>query len=436
MASTTPCAPTEKTALRQVKPAYLHTGYQLKSDLVDNHGRTLGAAGSIIDEALVRRLEGREDTSFFVSARDWENMCSLQRAESRREPPTPKPPRAAAARATEQLDTVLDRGGVTKILADAKPFASQVKQHGATAYKTELVQRLSTQHEESIGQVTELIQDLSRAAKIAGEQIARISHESVMQAAEDMDLFVSLGIRPENRNSLPSHSVSVAKLAIAMGAQLGFSAERLKELGGGCLVHDAGLLSLDPKLLAAGRRLSPSEFKLMSQHPIIATDLLNRNADRVPLGVRMVVYQMHERCDGSGYPHGATGDRIHALARVAMVADSFVEMISARPHRAAIPPHTAIKYVLEGVRLGKFDALAVRALLRAVSLFPIGSFVELSDGRVGKVLRAGGEDYESPLLRAWSVGQPETTALIDLQRRSMSVVRALDTPPAAVPLIP
>ena len=61
-------------------------------------------------------------------------------------------------------------------------------------------------------------------------------------------------------------------------------------------------------------------------------------------------------------------------------------LVSPRPHRPALLPYHAITKMLLDVKEGLFDSTVVRGLLHTVSLFPIGSFVELSDGRVGKTI--------------------------------------------------
>ena len=66
-------------------------------------------------------------------------------------------------------------------------------------------------------------------------------------------------------------------------------------------------------------------------------------------------------------------------------------------------------------KTGLYDPDVVRALLKTVSLFPIGSHVALSDGRVGKVIRAKGADYDRPIIEAWTRGDPlANRTIIDL----------------------
>ena len=119
----------------------------------------------------------------------------------------------------------------------------------------------------------------------------------------------------------------------------------------------------------------------------------------------MVAYQMHERANGSGYPRGRTIEQTHPLARIAAVADSFTALVSARPHRAGMLPYFAVEKLVRDTAKGLFDPQAVRGLLQAVSLFPIGSYVELNDGYVGRVIRSNAFDYTKPIVEAWKRGR-------------------------------
>ena len=87
-------------------------------------------------------------------------------------------------------------------------------------------------------------------------------------------------------------------------------------------------------------------------------------------------------------------------------------------------PHFALVHWLHGVREGKFDSNAVRALLKTVSLYPIGSFLELKDGRVGRVLRAHREQYARPVIELWqSDGAQPESEIFDLSEQEESLVR-------------
>ncbi|HET6423433.1 MAG TPA: HD domain-containing phosphohydrolase, partial [Planctomycetaceae bacterium] len=177
------------------------------------------------------------------------------------------------------------------------------------------------------------------------------------------------------------------------------------------------------------RPLQVSERLELQKHPIYAADLLNRSRN-VPHGAKMVVYQMHERLNGTGYPRQRQGSQIHTLARIAAVADTFLAMVSPRSFRQGLPPYKAVEKLLFATRQGYFDPAAVRGLLHAVSLFPLGSMVQLSDGRQGRVIRGNRDRFAQPVVEVVDLSGPlPRTELIDLSQRSdLQVVSTVGEP--------
>jgi HD-GYP domain-containing protein (c-di-GMP phosphodiesterase class II) len=145
----------------------------------------------------------------------------------------------------------------------------------------------------------------------------------------------------------------------------------------------------------------------------------------------MVAYQMHERCNGSGYPRGRTAAQIHPLAKIAAVADVFLALVSMRPHRAPVSPYRAIEMILYDTQRQLYDPYVVRALLGAISLFPLGSYVRLSDDRIAKVIRTNPRRYDRPIVEIEQDSRSTTPPeVVDLALRpEVRVVRALGRSP-------
>jgi HD-GYP domain-containing protein (c-di-GMP phosphodiesterase class II) len=220
-------------------------------------------------------------------------------------------------------------------------------------------------------------------------------------------------------------------LAMAMGINLGYDQRTLASLGIGCVLHDLGMLGIDPAVFWHDRVISLEEHLAIARHPVAVFDLLQPHWNRVPAAARMVAYQIHERCDGSGYPRGRAGGQITELAQVAAVADVFVAMVSPRPHRPSMVPYCAMETMLKLSRRGLFGQRFVRALLETVSLFPLGSFVALSDDRVGRVIRSNGPAYDRPVIEVTGTSpQQGELPIVDLsQTTGLKVVHVLAGPP-------
>jgi putative nucleotidyltransferase with HDIG domain len=100
------------------------------------------------------------------------------------------------------------------------------------------------------------------------------------------------------------------------------------------LIHDIGKISVPAEILCKPTRLSEAEFNIMKEHSITGYKILKEIEFPYPLA--QIVYQHHERMDGSGYPQKIAGAQILMEARILAVADVVEAMGSHRPYRAAL----------------------------------------------------------------------------------------------------
>jgi HD-GYP domain-containing protein (c-di-GMP phosphodiesterase class II) len=320
---------------------------------------------------------------------------------------------------SRQIDGAIEKGVALRIGARGAPFAESIRTRGAAPYDEETVNRFLRACDGSSEQLAAVYSDFGRRDAKCLDSMSGISEEALIQAAEDIDLFTAMGINPLSDSYPYRHSLHVAMVAMSVGAFMGWDKHALLDLGLGCLIHDVGMQHLDPSLYQEERVLTVAEYMEVQKHPLCTLILIEDHLDKVPPASRMIAYQMHERCDGSGYPRGTTAAQIHPLAKIAAVADVFVALVSHRPHRPAMMPYYAMKTILHEVKRGVFDADVVRALLHAVSLFPLGSYVALNDGRIGRVIRANERRYDRPVIEV-SHSETDSTRpiLVDLSRRT------------------
>ena len=85
---------------------------------------------------------------------------------------------------------------------------------------------------------------------------------------------------------------------------------------------------------SASEALRESEFSLIKEHAQQGYEMLKNVESPWPLAE--IVYQYHERMDGSGYPRKLKGDDILIEARILAVADMVEAMASHRPYRPSL----------------------------------------------------------------------------------------------------
>ena len=164
------------------------------------------------------------------------------------------------------------------------------------------------------------------------------------------------------------HQRRVTALAVAIARELGCSDDEYNALRIAGLLHDIGKLGIPAEILSKPSQLSAIEFKLVREHSQTGYDIL---ADvSFPGPVAEIVFQHHERLDGSGYPRGLAGEQILREARILAVADVVEAMASHRPYR----PARGIAAALDEIRAGRGTRYDQQVVDACVALFESGEF--------------------------------------------------------------
>ena len=152
----------------------------------------------------------------------------------------------------------------------------------------------------------------------------------------------------ETRDAYTSgHQKRVAELSVAIARRMELPEDSCVSLiNMAALIHDIGKIAVPSEILSKPGRLSPVEFSLIQAHPQTGYDILKQA--QLPYPVPETVLQHHERCDGSGYPSGLSGDEILPEASIVAVADVVEAMSSHRPYRAALGIDAALEEISAG----------------------------------------------------------------------------------------
>jgi len=140
------------------------------------------------------------------------------------------------------------------------------------------------------------------------------------------------------------HQKRVADLARTIATEMGLTDEAIEGIRMAALIHDIGKISLPAEILGKPGKLSESEFQLIKTHSQTGYDMLKDG--EFPWPVARIVWQHHERMDGSGYPLGLKGEEILQGSRVLAVADVVEAMASPRSYRPLPGLEKALEEIL------------------------------------------------------------------------------------------
>lgn len=193
----------------------------------------------------------------------------------------------------------------------------------------------------------------SRAEIERGTARLRVSMESTIAA-----LAATLELRDAYT---AGHQRHVAQLSAALARELGCQEVQVHGIELAATVHDLGKIQVPAEILAKPAKLSKLEYELVKTHAQAGYELL-KDID-FPWPIAELVWQHHERMDGSGYPRGLRGEQILLGARIIAVADTVEAMVSHRPYRASLGMEMTMAEMRRG-RGTSYDAEVVDACLR------------------------------------------------------------------------
>ncbi len=213
------------------------------------------------------------------------------------------------------------------------------------------------------------------------------------------------------------HSVAVCALMIALARQLKLSDNEIREAGLAGLLHDLGSVDTPGEILHLPGALSETEFAIVKHHPVQGHCLLVQGA-AMSSAVLDVCLHHHERLDGSGYPFGLSGEQISRFSRMAAICDVYDAITSNRPHKKSWSPTDAIRIMAEW-SVDQYDKEIFAAFVNCVGMYPIGSMVRLTSGKLGIVVQQTANAPAMPTVKVFfapQAGYLRTPEVVDLSR--------------------
>jgi putative nucleotidyltransferase with HDIG domain len=257
------------------------------------------------------------------------------------------------------------------------------------AVKHEVLQRnLST-----VRQITAQAKQASKIDIRAVDTSVQTTIQRIVTNKELLESLIDLRVYDEYTYA---HSSNVMSLALVVGHALGFPPEKLRILGIGALLHDIGKAMVPEAILHKPGKLTEEEFNIMATHPANGIMMLAAYG-WATTDIKNIVFQHHEKFNGSGYPMKLSGSAISEMARIVSVVDVYDALISDRPYKVGLPPNVVYQAIINGAG-EHFDPRIVQAFVRFIVPYPSGSQVLLNTGQVARVVRVSHSDLMRPVI--------------------------------------
>jgi len=273
---------------------------------------------------------------------------------------------------------------------------------------------------------------LRHAAHLDTAPLAAVVDTMRGEIERQRGLLFSLSTLRETDEGTAEHAVRVGVLCALLAIELCLPPEATRRVALGGLLHDSGKAFLPRDVLLRPGALDATAWTTMRTHPLLGWNALRRAG--VEADIAEVALRHHERLDGTGYPDRLAGDRIPLAARIAMVADMWDALVSERCYKPAWEPTEAAALLFRETREGKLDPRVTHALFARVAMYPVGSLVELGDGRLAQVVRQDASEPRRPLVLVVSdaLGNPVQPFTARITQGSVQIRRIVRDLPAAV----
>ncbi|MUV37956.1 Cyclic di-GMP phosphodiesterase response regulator RpfG [Lentibacillus sp. JNUCC-1] len=193
------------------------------------------------------------------------------------------------------------------------------------------------------------------------------------------------------------HSVAVGVLASYLGRKMGYSHGEWLQIGLAGLLADSGMAKISPAILKKNTKLNTEEFASVKTHTTQGYYMVEK-LPTLSHGVKLGVLQHHERQDGSGYPLGLSGGKVHMYARIIAVCDLYHAMTCERLYREKTSPFKVIE-LLQREQFNNLDPSVIQAFTSSLFNVTVGTQVILSNNRTAEIVFIDSQHPTKPMVR-------------------------------------
>jgi HD-GYP domain-containing protein (c-di-GMP phosphodiesterase class II) len=227
-------------------------------------------------------------------------------------------------------------------------------------------------------------------------------------------VMISLQEMRNKEEYMYMHALNVCIVSCIIGKRMEYSDKQMRLVALGALLHDVGKVQIDFDCTRYRDDYTEEEFEIYSEHCKIGEEMI-LNMREINSVVASVARQHHEQYDGSGFPYKLKGDSINELSRIVSIANEYDNLLYNMPKGEELK-HYEIIEIITAKAFTAFDPSLIRVFRSSISPYPIGSGVQLNDGRVGIVAKINEAFPTRPLIRIIDSDNKTIIEEIDLSK--------------------
>lgn len=315
----------------------------------------------------------------------------------------------------------------------AEQFDSIVIQSGAQASARPSVEqeheRANRSYQQAKSLISDILEDAKKGNSVDAEAVDETAAELITSLNANENALACLSHIRSKDQYLLEHSVNVGILLGTFGRARRLDESTLHQLVAGGLLHDIGKILVPDQILHKPGRLEAEEWEEMKRHVDYGEEILDKTAGLSDL-TRSICRLHHERLDGTGYPRMLKDKDINIYGRMSAICDVYDAITADRVYHAGMSPNDALKKLIEW-SIFHLDKELVYDFIRCLSVYPVGTLVELSNHRAGVVIEANRRQPKQPRVRVFYNTQhqhqiePQVVNLADAKAK-VDIINTLD----------
>ena len=273
-------------------------------------------------------------------------------------------------------------------------------------------------YDKAVTALKKIIRQIEGGSNLPVMEVREVISPLLEQFQENPQMLLSLRGNARVDSYSYEHALAVGILSHTIAKWMKVPEREWMQVALAGTLLDVGKAKIDRRILQKPGKLSTEEFEEMKRHTVYGYQII-RASHGLSEGVALAVLQHHEREDGSGYPLGLPGSKLHLYSKITAVADVYHAMCSDRVYQKAKSPYVVAEQLMQD-SFGKLDPQVVHTFIKGITQFAVGTVVELSDGRLGKIVFTDNKNPTRPMIETGGT-------IVNLaESRQLSIVKVVE----------